>query len=58
MRQVRGRVVDVLRARSSAGPAALAKETGFPLDRVAQALNGLEHDGVVRRAGRSYRLPT
>ena len=57
MRQVRGGVVDVLRARPSAGVATLVRTTGFAADRIAEALDGLEHDGVVRRIGRSYRLP-
>jgi A/G-specific adenine glycosylase len=57
MRQVRGRLVDVLRTRSSAGPAALARATGFEAERVGEALDGLVRDGVVERSGRSYRLP-
>lgn len=57
IRQVRGGVVDVLRARPSAGVADLARSTGFAADRIAEALGGLERDGVVRRSGRSYRLP-
>ena len=57
MRQVRGGVVDVLRARPSAGVAALARSTGFERARIAMALDGLERDGVVRRSGRSFRLP-
>ncbi len=57
MRQVRGGVVDVLRTRSSAGVAALARSTGFERARIAMALDGLERDGVVRRSGRSFRLP-
>jgi A/G-specific adenine glycosylase len=57
-REVRGRVVDVLRARRSAGAAALAHATGFEASRVGEALDGLIRDGVVERAGRSYRLPT
>jgi len=57
MRQVRGGVVDVLRARSSAGVATLSRTTGFAADRIVEALDGLERDGVVRRSGRSYRLP-
>jgi len=58
MRQVRGSLVDVLRARPSAGAAALADATGFPLERVVEALDGLVRDDVVQRLGRSYRLPT
>jgi A/G-specific adenine glycosylase len=57
MRQVRGRVVDVLRSRRSAGRVALARETGSDLARVEVALEGLLRDGVVEGAGRSYRLP-
>ncbi len=57
MREVRGRVVDVLRTRSCAGRAALANETGFDPSRVEEALEGLVRDGVVERSGRSYRLP-
>jgi A/G-specific adenine glycosylase len=57
MRQVRGRVVDVLRSRPSAGAGSIARETGFPSGRVDVALDGLVRDGVVVRAGRSYRLP-
>jgi A/G-specific adenine glycosylase len=57
MREVRGRVVDVLRTRSSAGPAALVHATGFDPSRVGEALEGLVRDGVVERSGRSYRLP-
>jgi A/G-specific adenine glycosylase len=58
MRQVRGRVVDVLRARPCAGPGRIAAETGFELPSVAEALAALVRDGVVERSGRSYRLPT
>lgn len=57
MRQVRGRVVDVLRARRSAGRQALARGTGFDPDSVERALDGLVRDGIVERSGRSYRLP-
>jgi A/G-specific adenine glycosylase len=57
MRQVRGRVVDVLRTRPSAGPAAIASETGFDPTRVAEALAALVQEGVVERSGRTYRLP-
>jgi A/G-specific adenine glycosylase len=56
-REVRGRIVDVLRSRRSAGPAALADATGFDASRVERALDGLVRDGVVERSGRSYRLP-
>jgi len=54
---VRGGVVEVLRTRPSAGVAGLAQSTGFAPDRIAEALGGLERDGVVERSGRSYRLP-
>ena len=57
MREVRGRVVDVLRTRRTAGPATLARATGFDPGRVEEALDGLVRDGVVERSGRSYRLP-
>lgn len=57
MRQVRGRLVDVLRISPSAGRAMLARETGFDAGRVDAALDGLVRDGVVERTGRSYRLP-
>jgi A/G-specific adenine glycosylase len=57
MRQVRGGVVDALRARPSAGVVGLARITGFAADRITEALGGLERDGVVERSGRSYRLP-
>jgi len=56
-RQVRGRLVDVLRSRRSAGRVALARETGVDAGRVEVALEGLLRDGVVERSGRSYRLP-
>lgn len=57
MREVRGRLVDVLRARPTAGLAALIGATGFTSARVEAALDGLVRDGVVERSGRSYRLP-
>jgi A/G-specific adenine glycosylase len=56
-RQVRGRIVDVLRSRRSAGVAQITLGTGFSSDRVDAALVGLVRDGVVVRRGRSYRLP-
>jgi A/G-specific adenine glycosylase len=55
-RQVRGRIVDVLRTRPSAGPAMLARATGCSEARVSDALAGLVRDGVVDRTGRSYAL--
>jgi A/G-specific adenine glycosylase len=57
MRQVRGRVVDVLRMSPSAARDTLVRETGFDAGRIAVALDGLVRDGVVERAGGSYRLP-
>src|SRR3954454_22113832 len=57
MRQVRGRVVDALRGRPSAGLVSLVRAPGFDADKVAAALEGLVRDGVVQRSGRSYRLP-
>ena len=56
-RQVRGRIVDVLRKRPSAGASALARATGFGPERVTHALEGLVRDGVVQRSRGSYRLP-
>src|SRR5215213_3545600 len=56
MRQVRGRIVGVLRERSRATTSALSVSTGLPHDRVAIALDGLVRDGVVERHGRSYAL--
>jgi A/G-specific adenine glycosylase len=56
MRQVRGRVVDVLRTRPSAGRAAIARATRCSDARVTDALTALIRDGVVDRSGRSYRL--
>ena len=56
-REVRGRLVDVLRERPSAGLAALVASTGFTSVQVEAALDGLVRDGVVERSGRSYRLP-
>jgi A/G-specific adenine glycosylase len=57
MREVRGRLVDVLRARPTAGVATLIGATGLTSARVEAALDGLVRDGVVERSGRSYRLP-
>lgn len=57
MREVRGRVVDILRTHRSAGVVWLSRATGFDVRRVEEALDGLVHDGVVERSGRSYRLP-
>ena len=56
-RQVRGRVVEVLRGRRSATLAGLAREAGVPRSRVPPAVRALATDGIVRagpaaRAGR------
>ena len=56
-RQVRGRIVAVLRERPSAGLLGLAAATGFGADRVRSAVTGLVRDGIVERRGRSFRLP-
>jgi A/G-specific adenine glycosylase len=56
-RQVRGRIVAVLRERPSAGLLGLAAATGFGADRVGPAVTGLVRDGIVERRGRSFRLP-
>jgi A/G-specific adenine glycosylase len=56
-RQVRGRIVAVLRERPSAGLLGLAAATGFEADRVGSAVTGLVRDGIVERRGRSFRLP-
>jgi A/G-specific adenine glycosylase len=56
-RQVRGRIVAVLRERPSAGLLGLAAATGFGADRIGSAVTGLVRDGIVERRGRSFRLP-
>jgi len=56
-RQVRGRIVAVLRERPSAGLSGLAAATGFGADRIGSAVTGLVRDGIVERRGRSFRLP-
>jgi A/G-specific adenine glycosylase len=55
-RQVRGRVVDVLRARPSATVADLARATGFESDRVRAAVDGLVRDGVLAEVRGRVRL--
>jgi len=55
-RQVRGRIVAVLRDRPSAGIAGLVAATGIDVDRVEGAAAGLVRDGIVERRGRSLRL--
>jgi A/G-specific adenine glycosylase len=47
-RQVRGAVVDLLRAHDSLTLARLSGGTGFELDRIVDAVRGLAADGVVR----------
>jgi A/G-specific adenine glycosylase len=54
-RQVRGSVVDVLRARRSAGVEDLAAATGHVPSRIGPAVEGLVRDGLVERL-RSGRL--
>jgi A/G-specific adenine glycosylase len=56
-RQVRGRIVAVLRERPSSGAIGLARATDIELARISRALEGLVTDGVVERRGRSFRLP-
>jgi A/G-specific adenine glycosylase len=56
-RQVRGRIVAVLRERPSAGLSGLAAATGFGVDRIGSAVTGLVRDGIVERHGRSFLLP-
>jgi A/G-specific adenine glycosylase len=56
-REARGRILGVLRERGSAGVAGVMRATGLPVARITPALVGLEHDGLVERRGRSYRLP-
>jgi predicted transcriptional regulator len=56
MRQVRGRIVGVLRRRS-ANVGELAVQTGFPVERIVDAVGALVRDGLVvadtaSRAGR------
>jgi A/G-specific adenine glycosylase len=55
-RQVRGRIVAVLRDRPSAGIAGLVAATRIDLERVEVAAAGLVRDGIVERRGRSFRL--
>jgi A/G-specific adenine glycosylase len=56
-RQLRGAVVAVLRERSSATSAELAKATGRPRERVEAAVNALVHDGLVEVDRGRVRLP-
>jgi A/G-specific adenine glycosylase len=57
MRQVRGRIVAMLRDRPSAGVLTIGREIAAAPERVDAALASLVADGVVERHGRSYRLP-
>ena len=57
-RQVRGAIVRELRARSSRSLSRLARETGFPIERVRAGVDALVADGVLEagpaaRAGRA-----
>jgi A/G-specific adenine glycosylase len=56
-RQIRGAVVRVLRERSSATLAELAKETGRTSERVEAAVAALIRDGLVEVVGGKVRLP-
>jgi A/G-specific adenine glycosylase len=46
-RQVRGAVVDSLRRRGSSSLGAIARGTGFPSDRIREAVEALRRDGLV-----------
>jgi A/G-specific adenine glycosylase len=46
-RQVRGAVVDSLRRRGSASLRSLAQDTGFPSDRIRDAVETLRRDGLL-----------
>ncbi len=56
MRQVRGQVVELLRASDGIGELRLGRLLGLPAQRVTEAIDGLVRDGVVRRRGRAVRL--
>jgi A/G-specific adenine glycosylase len=58
MRQVRGRVVAMLRDRPSAGLSTIRRQVADTPERVDAALASLVADGVVERRGGAYRLPT
>jgi len=51
-RQVRGRVVAALRESDPATTAGLSRATGFPAERIAEAVDGLVRDGVLEQAQR------
>jgi A/G-specific adenine glycosylase len=56
-RQVRGRIVDVLRTRDAAHLRTLARESGSEPERLREALAGLVGDGLVEPLGRGrFRL--
>jgi A/G-specific adenine glycosylase len=57
MRQVRGRVLAVLRASERTSLEDLASATEFPPSRVRPALDGLVADGLVVCSAGRYRLP-
>jgi A/G-specific adenine glycosylase len=55
-RQVRGRIVAILRERRSADLATLVGAAGASAPRVVAAIDGLRRDGIVERGGRGFRL--
>ncbi len=59
LRQVRGAVLAILRREDRATATRLARDTGHPVARVREALDGLARDGVVEPGPRgTYRLPS
>ena len=52
MRQLRGRIVDALRAESSATPSELAERWGESTERVAAAVRALAGEGLIEAAPR------
>jgi A/G-specific adenine glycosylase len=58
VRQVRGRLLDALRASDATRPSDLAALTEFDLPRVRRALEGLVADGLVVGSRGRYCLPT
>ena len=57
-RQVRGAIVRVLRSHQALSTRRLAAETGFDIERVDAAVEGLSADGLVERAAGRVRLAT
>ena len=55
-RQVRGAIVRTLRAHEALTPGRLAAETGFKVERVDAAIDGLAADGLVERTAGRVRL--